>query len=103
MEELKEAEEERRGLQKIVDDQGISMQDIDRMTSEQDRLQKGIELASQRLEDVKKKLADREMEASHKLDDLERMVDNYNTVAYQIGLIPATAVNAKGRDFELQV
>ncbi|KAM0331714.1 hypothetical protein ACHAQA_003393 [Verticillium albo-atrum] len=103
MEELKEAEDERRGLQKVVDDQGISMQDIDRMTSEQDRLQKGIEFASQRLEDVKKKVADREMEASHKLDELERMVDKYNTVAYQIGLIPATAVNAKGKEYELQV
>jgi kinetochore protein NDC80 len=103
MEELKEAEDERRGLQKLVDDQGISMQDIDRMTSERERLQKGIESAAQRLEEAKKKVADKEAEANGKLDDLERMVDRYNTLAYQIALIPATAANAKGRDYELRV
>ncbi|KAK1672923.1 HEC/Ndc80p family protein [Colletotrichum godetiae] len=102
-EELREVEDERRGLQKAVDDLGISMQDIDRMTAERERLQKGIESASQRLEDVKKKVADKEMEASRKLDELERMVDRYNTLAYQIALIPANAVNANGRDYELQV
>ncbi|KAK1771829.1 HEC/Ndc80p family-domain-containing protein [Phialemonium atrogriseum] len=101
--ELKEAEDERRSLQRAVDDQGISMQDIDRMTSERERLQKGIESAAQRLEETKKKVADKEMEASRKLDELERLADKYNTVAYQIGLIPGTATNAKGKDYELQV
>jgi kinetochore protein NDC80 len=103
MEELKEVDEERRGLQKAVDDLGISMQDIDRMTSERERLQKGIETASQRLDDVKKKVAEKETEASQKLEELERMVDKYNTLAYQIALIPSTAINAKGANFELQV
>lgn len=103
MEELKEAEDERRALQKEVDDQGISMQDIDRMTSERERLQKGIESATQRLDEGKKRMADKEMEANRKLDELERLVDKYNTVAYQIGLIPATAVNAKGVSYELAV
>lgn len=103
MQELREAEDERRGLQKEVDDQGISMQDIDRMTSERERLQKGIESAAQRLEDVKRKVAEKEVEASRRLDELERLVDKYNTLAYQIGLIPSTAVNAKGEQYELIV
>lgn len=101
--ELREAEEERRGLQKVVDDQGISMQDIDRMTSERERLQRGIETATGRLEEAKTRAAEREMEASYKLEELERLVDKYNTVAYQIGLIPATAANAKGKDYELRL
>ncbi|KAK7403509.1 kinetochore-associated Ndc80 complex subunit ndc80 [Neonectria punicea] len=103
MEELRETDEERRRLQKEVDAQGISMQDIDRMTSERERLQKGIESAGQRLDEGKKRVSDKEMEASRKLDELERMVDQYNTLAYQIALIPSTAANAKGKDFELQV
>ena len=102
-EELREAEDERKGLQKSVDAQGISMQDIDRMTSERERLQKGIETASQRLEELKARVADKESEASAKLDELERMVDHYNTLAYQIALIPATAANAKGGEYELHV
>ncbi len=97
LQEFKDAEEERRSLRQAVDDQGISMADIDRMTSERERLQKGIESAAQRLEDVKKKVADKEVEASRKLDDLERIVDRYNTLAYQIGLIPATAAQRDGQ------
>ncbi|RFU35356.1 hypothetical protein B7463_g989, partial [Scytalidium lignicola] len=101
--ELKEANEERANLQKAVDDQGISMQDIDRMNSERERLQKGIESTSQRLEETKRKTQEKEIEASRKLEELERMVDKYNSLGYQIGLIPSTAPNAKGRNFELQV
>ncbi|KAK7754457.1 kinetochore-associated Ndc80 complex subunit ndc80 [Diatrype stigma] len=101
--ELAEADDERRGLQRQVDDQGISMQDIDRMTSERERLQKGIEAATLRLEEGKRRVAEKEIDASRRLDDLERLVDKYNTLAYQIGLIPATAVNAKGAEYELVV
>ncbi|KHN99044.1 Kinetochore protein Ndc80 [Metarhizium album ARSEF 1941] len=101
--ELKEVEDERRRLQKAVDAQGISMQDIDRMNSERERLQKGIETASQRLDEIKKKVAEKESEAGHKLEDLERMVDKYNTLAYQIAMIPPTAANARGRDYELRL
>ncbi|KAG4430591.1 kinetochore-associated Ndc80 complex subunit ndc80 [Cadophora sp. M221] len=103
MVELKEADDERASLQKAVDDQGISMADIDRMTVERERLQKGIESTSQRLEEAKKKVSEKEGEASRKLEDLERMVDKYNSLGYQIGLIPATAANAKGKNYELQV
>ncbi|KAJ3477045.1 hypothetical protein NLG97_g8947 [Lecanicillium saksenae] len=101
--ELKEADEERKGLQKSVDALGISMQDIDRMTSEKERLQKGIESASQRLEEIKKKVTDKETETSQKLDDLEDQVARYNELAYEIGLRPSTASNAKGQDFELRL
>lgn len=101
--ELQEADDERRGLQRAVDDLGISMQDIDRMTSERERLQKGIESAAHRLDEAKKKVAEKEAEASRKLDELERMADKYNTLAYQIGLMPATAANAKGKNYELQI
>jgi len=101
--ELKEADDERANLQKAVDDQGISMADIDRMNSERERLQKGVESTSLRLEESKKKVAEKEIEASRKLDELERMIDRYNSMGYQIGLIPSTAPNAKGKNYELQV
>lgn len=101
MGELKEADEERRALQKSVDDQGISMQDIDRMNVERERLQKGIEATTLRLEDAKKKVSEKEIEASKKLEELERLVDRFNSLGYQIGLIPASAPNAKGKSYEL--
>lgn len=102
-EEVKEAREERDGLQRAVEAQGISMQDIDRMTAERERLQEGIDSAMQRLDEAQTKVGEREAEAGRKLDEVERMVDKCNNLAYQIALIPETAANAKGQDYELQV
>lgn len=102
-EEVKVADEERRELQKAVDAQGISMQDIDRMTAERERLQKGNESSTQRLDDMKRRVADKEGEASRKLEELEHVVDRYNTLAYEVALIPSTAANANGGDYELRV
>jgi kinetochore protein NDC80 len=103
IQDLKEADEERSILQQAVDDQGISMTDIDRMTTERERLQKGIEATSSRLEDAKKKVSEKESEASRKLDNLERMVEDYNNLGYEIEIIPSDARNAKGKKFDLKV
>jgi kinetochore protein NDC80 len=73
------------------------------MNTERERLQKGVEATSLRLEEAKRKVAEKELEAGRKLDELERMVDSYNSLAYQIGLIPSTAPNAKGIDYELKL
>lgn len=101
--ELREAEQEKTSLQESVDRQGITIQDIDRMNTERERLQKGVEATAVRLEEVKKKAAEREVEANRNLEELERVVDKYNSLCYQIGLIPSTAVNAKGEEYELHL
>lgn len=101
--EWKEANDERARLQQAVDDQGISKTDIDRMTSERERLQKGIESMVHRIEETKRKITEKEIEADRKLEELEQMVDKYNSLGYQIGLIPVTAPNAKGFNYELQI
>lgn len=98
--ELREAELEKKNLQESVDRQGITVLDIDRMNTERERLQKGVEATSIRLEEVKKKAGERETEANRTLEDLERMVEKYNSLCYQIGLIPSSASNAKGFEFE---
>ncbi|KAI9704456.1 MAG: kinetochore-associated Ndc80 complex subunit ndc80 [Candelina mexicana] len=98
---LKEAETEKASLQEAVDRQGITFQDIDRMNSERERLQKGLEATMVRLEEAKRKVSDREVEAGRRLEDLERLVENYNSMGYQIGIIPSTARNANGQDYEL--
>lgn len=101
--EWKEANDERLSLQQAVDDQGISMSDIDRMTSERERLQKGIDSMSLRIDETKRKMAEKEADAEQKLEELEKMVEKYNSLGYQIGLIPMTAPNAKGINYELHI
>lgn len=101
--ELKEAEQEKANLQDSVDRQGITVQDIDRMNTERDRLQKGLEASTSKLEEVKRKATERETDASRSLEELERVIEKYNSLCYQNALVPSTAANAKGQDFELHL
>lgn len=101
--ELKDAENDRTNLQDAVDRQGITVQDIDRMNAERERLQKGSEATAIKLEETKRKAAEKEAATNSALDDLERAIDRYNSLCYQNALIPPTAANAKDRDFELRL
>ena len=101
--ELKEVEREKAELQEVVDRQGITVQDIDRMNAERERLQKGSEATGGRLEESRARVREKEEVASRLLDELERLVERYNSLAYQIGIVPATAANAKGNEYELRL
>ncbi|KAI4166187.1 MAG: hypothetical protein LQ342_000073 [Letrouitia transgressa] len=101
--ELREVEQERSDLQASVDKLGITIEDVDRMNAERERLQKNMETTAAKLEEMKKRSADKEAEANRSLEELERVADKYNNLCYQIGLIPSTAANAKGANFELHL
>ncbi|OJK05269.1 hypothetical protein ASPACDRAFT_74783 [Aspergillus aculeatus ATCC 16872] len=101
--DLQAAEDERSGLQASVDQQGLTIQDIDRMNTERERLQKNLEDTVNRLEETHARVMAKEAEASKKLEDLEEVVKAYNTLGYQNSLIPSSAVNAKGDDYELSL
>ena len=101
--EMREAEEERKELQRKVDEQGLSVQDIDRMNTERERLQKGVETTTTRLEEAKDRTSKKEAETGGKLDELESSVQKYNSTGYQIGIIPSTAQNAHGHEYELRL
>ena len=101
--DLTTAEQEKTTLQDGVDRLGITIQDIDRMNTERERLSKGLETTMAKLEDVKSKSAQKEAEADRVLESLERAIENYNSLCYQIALLPSTAANAKGEDFELSL
>ena len=101
--ELSAAEDERSGLQETVDRQGITVQDIDRMNTERKRLQNGVESTALRLEESRALVGKREAETSTKLEELESVVSKYNSLGYQIGIIPAEAPNAHGQHYELRL
>ncbi|CAK3820249.1 kinetochore ndc80 [Lecanosticta acicola] len=101
--EMAEAEAEREELQKKVDEQGLSIQDIDRMNGERERLSKGVETTQVRLEETKDRTSKKEAETGSKLDELESVVQRFNSLGYQIGIIPSTAQNAQGHDYELRL
>lgn len=101
--EIRESEEDRDELQRKVDQQGLGVQDIDRMNNERERLQKGVELANVRLEESKERMSRKESETAARLDELDSLVQRYNSLGYEIGIIPSTAPNANEYDHELQL
>ncbi|KAL4896914.1 HEC/Ndc80p family-domain-containing protein [Aspergillus ambiguus] len=101
--DLQAADEERSNLQASVDRQGLTIQDIDRMNTERERLQKSLDDTVARLEETHARVMAKEAEASKKLEDLEEIVKAYNTLGYQNSLIPESAVNAKGQEYELSL
>jgi kinetochore protein NDC80 len=102
-EDIDKAEKEKAEHQDALSSKGITVQDLDRMTSEMDRLEKSKAAIVGRVDEVRARMAEQELDASRKLDELERQVEKYNAQAYKIGLIPATAANAKGQVFELSL
>ncbi|KAI6901759.1 HEC/Ndc80p family protein-like protein [Hortaea werneckii] len=101
--ELQEATSERDELQRKVDEQGLSVQDIDRMNTERDRLQRGVESTQQKLEESKDRCNKKEAETAAKLEELETVIERYNRIGYQIGITPTTAPHAQGQDLELKL
>ncbi|KAJ8117354.1 hypothetical protein OPT61_g1423 [Boeremia exigua] len=99
--ELEAAEKEQAELQAIIDGRGMTINDIDRMAAEKDRLDNALQGTAARLEESRRRVAEKEVQASKKLDELEQTIERYNNLGYQIGVIPSTAVNAKGQDYEL--
>ena len=99
--ELKTAELERTQLQQSVDQQGLNVQDIDRMNTERERLERSGDDAAQQLDEASRKLLEKEVETGQKLDELEAIVKRYNSLGYQMSMIPQSAVNARGKKYEL--
>ncbi|KAF3491513.1 uncharacterized protein GIQ15_01030 [Arthroderma uncinatum] len=99
--EFQTTEDDRLELQSSVDKRGITIQDIDRMSTERDRLQKNVEDILVKLDETHARVMEKESEANAKLEELEQVAKTYNSLSYQAGLIPSTTANAKGHEFEL--
>jgi kinetochore protein NDC80 len=101
--DLAAVETERQSLQQSVDRQCLNIQDIDRMNTERERLTKSHDDAVATLDEVNKKVLAKEAETAQKLEELEAIIKRYNSLGYQLSLIPSTAGNAKGVDYELSL
>lgn len=101
--DLATVEQERRSLQQSVDQQGLNIQDIDRMNTERERLTKSHDDAVARLDEVNKEVLAKEADTAQKLEELEAIVKRYNHLGYSLSLIPPTAANAKGTDYSLSL
>ncbi|KAI7648722.1 HEC/Ndc80p family protein-like protein, partial [Hortaea werneckii] len=62
-----------------------------------------VESTQQKLEESKDRCNKKESETAAKLEELETVIERYNRIGYQIGIIPTTAPHAQGQDLELKL
>src|SRR5271170_5193425 len=71
------------------------------MTAEREKLVQGLEQMSAKVDEARKLAWDKELTAQKKVESIEKLITQYNTLGYRIGIIPASAPNAGGVVFEL--
>jgi kinetochore protein NDC80 len=93
--QFEEANKEKSELQAAVDKQGIAVSDIDRMNGDRTRLQSGVDAARTRLEEITQSMKEREADAEGRLQNLEALTRQFNSLCYEVGL--------RGEEYELVI
>ncbi|TPX32146.1 hypothetical protein SmJEL517_g04699 [Synchytrium microbalum] len=77
---------ERNALQKTVDGQEISPQDVDRMTDQQEQLVKMLKAMNSKGDEVNKLVWEKEIGYQKTIDQLEKLADEYNALCYRVDI-----------------
>ena len=101
--ELEVTNKEKDELQFIVDNQEVSPADVDRMNAEREQLSRQIEQLTEKNTEMEKLIWDREIATQKKLDEVDKVSQDFNARAYRLKLVPRTAAYADGEDFELKL
>ncbi|KAI8827943.1 HEC/Ndc80p family-domain-containing protein [Chytriomyces cf. hyalinus JEL632] len=101
---------EKNELTSIVDNQELSPADVDRMTSEREQLVRTLEALAAKSEETNKTFWEKEMAVQKQMDALEKCVQKFNTLAYDVGFLSRGGAGSreedqdtKGVNFELEL
>ncbi|KAL2915097.1 kinetochore-associated Ndc80 complex subunit ndc80 [Polyrhizophydium stewartii] len=93
-EEIARITAEKTELQQIIDAQEISPADLDRMNAERDQLALSLQVVSNKLDAANKIVWEKEIALQKKMDQLEKVVQEYNSLAFKLGFI-----GSRSKDF----
>eukprot|EP00842_Homolaphlyctis_polyrhiza_P002313 jgi/Hompol1/3082/HPOL_001557-RA len=85
--EMQRMETEKHNLQVIVEAQQTSQADIDRMNAERDQLRHTLDTVGKKLDEANKLVWDKEIASQKMMDQLDRVVYDYNTHARSLSII----------------
>ncbi|KAJ1915647.1 kinetochore-associated Ndc80 complex subunit ndc80 [Mycoemilia scoparia] len=86
----------------IVDSQPISTQDVDRMQAEQEQLSNTLEGIQVKIQEAEKVTYGQEMKVQQILDNVDNSVQEYSTLAYNLGLLTSSDDYEGGDDAKKQ-
>ncbi|KAI5940178.1 kinetochore protein NDC80 homolog [Manis javanica] len=100
--ECETMKQENARLQNIVDNQKYSVADIERINHERNELQQTINKLTKDLETEQQQLWNEELKYARGKEAIETQLAEYHKLARKLKLIPKSAENSKGYDFEIK-
>ncbi|NWS95733.1 NDC80 protein, partial [Mionectes macconnelli] len=100
--EVEAMKQENARLQHIFDNQKYSVADIERINHERNELQQTIKKLTKEVEAEEHQLWNEELKYARNKEAIEIQLAEYHKLARKLKLIPVSAENSKGRDFEIQ-
>ncbi|KAJ1112537.1 hypothetical protein NDU88_000800, partial [Pleurodeles waltl] len=89
-------------LKNILENQKYSVADIERIKYEQNELQQTINNHTKQLDDDRKHLWNEELRFAKIRESIEAQLIEYHKVARKLKLIPSSAENASGHNFQIE-
>ncbi|KAM7030635.1 kinetochore protein NDC80 homolog isoform 1-T3 [Acridotheres tristis] len=100
--EVEAMKQENARLRHILDNQKYSAVDIERIKHERNELQQTINKLTKELEAEEHQLWNEELKYARHKEVIEMQLSEYHKLARKLKLIPVSAENSKGHDFEIQ-
>ncbi|KAK4828259.1 hypothetical protein QYF61_024866 [Mycteria americana] len=100
--EVEAMKQENARLQHIFDNQKYSVADIERINHERNELQQTINKLTKEVEAEEHQLWNEELKYARNKEAIEMQLAEYHKLARKLKLIPVSAENSKGHDFEIQ-
>ncbi|XP_068955580.1 kinetochore protein NDC80 homolog, partial [Petaurus breviceps papuanus] len=100
--ELEAVKQENARLQSIIDSQKYSIADIERIHHERNEFQQTIKKLTAELTAEQKQLWNEELKYARSKEAIEAQLAEYHKLARKLKLIPKSAENSKGYDFEIK-
>ncbi|NXG97716.1 NDC80 protein, partial [Loxia leucoptera] len=100
--EVEAMKQENARLRHILDNQKYSAADIERLNHERNELQQTINKLTKELEAEEHQLWNEELKYARNKEAIEMQLAEYHKLARKLKLIPVSAENSKGHNFEIQ-
>lgn len=84
IDELSKINEEKQKIETVLNEKGYTINDINNLNSERDKLSKSIDLINDRLIDFNGKIDDKNIELNKNYQSLDNFIKQYNNLIYKI-------------------
>src|ERR1044071_1374739 len=101
--ELKKFEEEKEKIQKQVESQPMSPDDVERMHKESEQITNKRNVIAGKMKEINKLQWEKKLELEKEVIELEHLIQNHNSNLFRIGLLPPSSRLANGENFELSI